>query len=83
MVAEPLRQLGRIRRAVGLTQHQLATRAGLVQQVVSLYERGLPPDPDHVLRLAAVLGVTPDTLTAGRITMNCSSIPNAVAVKAG
>jgi transcriptional regulator with XRE-family HTH domain len=82
-VAEPLRQLARIRRAVGLTQGDLAKRAGLNQQDVSMFERGLLPDPNHVLRLAAVLGVEPEALSAGRITIECTSITNTIAVRTG
>jgi transcriptional regulator with XRE-family HTH domain len=51
-------RLARIREAAGLSQRQLASRAGLSQQAVSLLERGLRDPTLGTLRaLAAVLAV--------------------------
>ena len=48
----------------GLTQRQLAHRAGLTQQQVSTLERGLwPSDPKQVPALAKALGVTVHSLS--------------------
>jgi len=78
-----LSQLARIRRALNLTQVEIANAAGLAQQYVSELERGLQPsDPNHVLRLAAVLGVEPEVLSAPRVTI-CSSTSGAVSVNSG
>lgn len=56
------------RRAEGLTQADLARRAGVTQAALSRYENDLrDPDPDALERLADVLGVTVDFLRhAGR-----------------
>ena len=54
------------RRARGLTQSALATRAGLPQAAVSLAERGLRDiSVRTLLRLATALEVTPGTLLDG------------------
>lgn len=51
-------RLARVREAGGLSQRQLATRAGLSQQAVSLLERGLRDPTLGTLRaLAGVLAV--------------------------
>ena len=48
-----------LRRARGLTQEQLAGRAGLTQAALSRYEQGLrSPDEQTVSALAAALDVT-------------------------
>jgi transcriptional regulator with XRE-family HTH domain len=76
----PLRHLARIRFNLGLSQAELGTRAGFSQQYVSMLERGLiPSDPNHVLRLAAVLGVDAEALTAESLTI-CTSPTGVVAV---
>lgn len=61
--------LGTARRARGLTQEQLAEAVGIRQAALSRYEHDLrQPDEMTLVRLADVLGVTPDFLTqAGRI----------------
>jgi transcriptional regulator with XRE-family HTH domain len=67
---QQLRHLARIRFNLGLSQRQLAERVGFSQQYISMLERGLvPSDPNHVLRLAGVLGVDPETLTAETLTV--------------
>jgi len=51
------------RRALGLTQRELAEAAGLTQQAVSYIERGAGvPRVTTMLRLAQVLGTTLETL---------------------
>ena len=53
------------RRALGLTQHELAEAAGLTQQAVSYIERGAGvPRVTTMLRLARVLGTTLEALVA-------------------
>ena len=51
--------LTRLRRAVGLTQAQLATAAGIARATVNRLERGHPRslDLDTIARLADALGV--------------------------
>jgi len=57
------------RRARGLTQTQLAQRAGVTQAALSRYESGArDPDADVTRRISSALGVTPDLLAhAGRV----------------
>lgn len=58
------------RRAQGITQADLAERAGVTQAALSRYENDLrEPSPEVIDRFASVLGVTPDLLKSGhRIT---------------
>lgn len=56
-------RLARIRKERGLTQVELAERTGLIQVVVSDYERGrLRLPADMAVRFAEVLGVSTDEL---------------------
>jgi transcriptional regulator with XRE-family HTH domain len=56
-------RLAQVRKERGLTQVELAERTGLIQVVVSDYERGrLRLPADMALRFAEVLGVTVDEL---------------------
>jgi transcriptional regulator with XRE-family HTH domain len=56
-------RLARIRKERGLTQVELAERTGLIQVVVSDYERGrLRLPADMAVRFAEVLGLTTDEL---------------------
>lgn len=57
------------RRARGLTQPEVAEKAGVTQVAVSRYENGeRTPDAEVLGRLATALGVTPELLTsAGRM----------------
>lgn len=60
-------RLAQVRKERGLTQVQLAERTGLIQVVVSDYERGrLRLPADMALRFAEVLGVTVDELLQPR-----------------
>ena len=53
------------RRAVNMTQVQLAGALGVTQQLVSKWERGLiAPRDDRRIKLARILGVRPDDLFA-------------------
>jgi transcriptional regulator with XRE-family HTH domain len=54
--------LRRLRAERRLKQVELAHRAGISQQRLSLYEAGLEPKPSDVDRLAAALGVTSSAL---------------------
>jgi transcriptional regulator with XRE-family HTH domain len=59
----PGQRLARIRRERGFTQVELAERTGLVQTLVSDYERGkLRLNADMILRFAAALQVSTDDL---------------------
>jgi len=48
------------RRRAGLTQEELAERAGLAQSVVSRAEKGASVAEDSLAKIAAVLGCAPD-----------------------
>jgi transcriptional regulator with XRE-family HTH domain len=79
-VAQALHQLAHIRRARGYSQAQLGQAAGLGQRYISDLEHGqYPADPNHVLRLAAVLGVEPAALSAQQLTI-CTSPSGVIAV---
>ena len=72
------RNLRLLRIDAGLSQHQLALRAGLRQQDVSAFERGLwPSEPEHVAALARALGVTEAALLAPL------SLPQTLELQAG
>lgn len=59
----PGQRLARIRRERGFTQVELAEKTGLVQTLVSDYERGkLRLNADMILRLATALEVSTDDL---------------------
>lgn len=54
------------RKAVGLTQTQVADRMGVTPQAVSKWERGLAfPDPAYLDDLAELLHVSIDALLRG------------------
>jgi len=59
-------EIRRIRRALNLTQLQLATRIGRSTSWLSLLESGLAPMPDRrsLERLAVELGVSLDSLVS-------------------
>jgi transcriptional regulator with XRE-family HTH domain len=60
-------RLARIRKEHGLTQQQLAERTGLIQVLISDYERGkLRLNAEMAVRFADVLGVTTDELLRGK-----------------
>ncbi len=59
----PGQRLARIRRERGFTQVELAGKTGLVQTLVSDYERGkLRLNADMIVRFAEALGVSTDDL---------------------
>lgn len=59
----PAQCLARIRRGRGFTEVELAERTGLVQTLVSHYERGeLRLDTDMILRFATALDASTDDL---------------------
>ena len=56
-------RLARIRKERGLTQKDVAERTGLIQTLVSDYERGrLRLAADMIVRFAVALGITTDEL---------------------
>jgi len=56
-------RLARIRKERGLTQKEVAKRTGLIQTLVSDYERGrLRLAADMIVRFAVALGITTDEL---------------------
>ena len=60
-------RLAQVRKERGLTQVELAERTGLIQVVVSDYERGrLRLPADMAVRFAEILGVTVDELLQPR-----------------
>jgi predicted ATPase/DNA-binding CsgD family transcriptional regulator/DNA-binding XRE family transcriptional regulator len=63
-------QLRRYREVAGLTQEQLAERAGLTVNAISLLERGLrrQPFPQTIRKLAAALGLSTAEIAAWRDT---------------
>ncbi|MFL5807379.1 MAG: helix-turn-helix domain-containing protein, partial [Roseiflexaceae bacterium] len=63
-------QLRRYREVAGLTQEQLAERAGLTVNAISLLERGLRrlPYPQTIRKLAAALGLSTAEIAAWRDT---------------
>jgi transcriptional regulator with XRE-family HTH domain len=62
------RRLHRARTSAGLTQQDLASRAGVEQVTISRYEGGRVESPTvpNVVRLADALGVSIEWLTTGR-----------------
>jgi transcriptional regulator with XRE-family HTH domain len=57
------KRLARLRKEKGFTQIELAEKAGIIQAIVSDYERGkLRPHAEMVARLAVALGVSADEL---------------------
>lgn len=61
--------LSEARRKAGLTQDQLADRAGVDQTTISSLETGRKSSPkfDTVLRLARVLNIAPEQLRFGAV----------------
>jgi transcriptional regulator with XRE-family HTH domain len=68
-----LRHLPTIRHAKRLSQAELGDRAGIRQEAVSAYERGMPvSDQSHIQKLADALGIDPAALSADQITIGTS-----------
>jgi transcriptional regulator with XRE-family HTH domain len=57
-----MQTLRALREAKGLTQTDLASRSGITQAAVSLFETGALPGRQSQNLLADVLGVTPDEI---------------------
>jgi transcriptional regulator with XRE-family HTH domain len=61
-------RLARIREDRGLTQKEVAKRTGLIQALVSDYERGrLRLAADMIVRFAVALGITTDELLRPKV----------------
>jgi transcriptional regulator with XRE-family HTH domain len=61
-------RLARIRKERGLTQKEVADRTGLIQALVSDYERGrLRLAADMIVRFAVALGITTDELLRPKV----------------
>ena len=60
---------------MGLTQDELATRAGVDQTTISSLETGRKSSPkfDTVIRLARVLEIAPEQLRFGQVTERVAS----------
>jgi transcriptional regulator with XRE-family HTH domain len=59
-------RLARLRKERGLTQKQVAEGTGLIQELVSSYERGkLRLNADMILRFSEILSVSADELLRG------------------
>src|SRR4051794_17696207 len=67
------------RKALELTQEQLAKRSGVKQSTISLIESGqtLWLKGTTLLRLAAALGVTPEWINTGNEVGTSKAIPSA------
>lgn len=59
----------RLRKEQGVTQTELAKRAGLSQGTINDLESGRSKGSQHIVALAAALGVTPSYLTVGKTSM--------------
>jgi transcriptional regulator with XRE-family HTH domain len=56
----------RLRKSIGLAQHELATLLGVNQSAVSRIEAGTPPEVDHLLALHILFDTPAHVLFAGR-----------------
>lgn len=66
-------RLARIRKERGLTQKEVAERTGLIQTLVSDYERGrLRLAADMIVRFAVALGITTDELLQPKVRKTSS-----------
>src|SRR5882762_6796155 len=67
-------RLARIREVRGLTQKEVARRTGLIQTLVSDYERGrLRLAADMIVRFSVALGITTDELLQPKVRNPISS----------
>jgi len=65
---EVMINLAKIRTMKGLTQAQLADRAGLTQETISLYESGKQrPFSENIFKIAVALECTVDDLFRGEV----------------
>ncbi len=70
-------RLARVRKERGFTQVELATKVGMIQAVISDYERNkLRPYADVVARLASALGVSTDELLGVKVAKKNGAIGN-------
>jgi transcriptional regulator with XRE-family HTH domain len=70
-------RLARLRRERGLTQVMLAEHVGIIQALVSDYERDkLGLNPEMTVRLAQALGVSTDELLGLQPTNSCVRQPS-------
>lgn len=72
-------RLKQARRNAGLTQSELAERAGIKQSSVSEIERGLSRSSAHLIKLAQVCGVDPVWLAEGNTAEQDARVARAVA----
>lgn len=75
-------RLGQARKRAGLTQVQLARRAGVTQGVISHLERGNAHGSAYTHRIAAALGVSAMWLAEGRGSME-PTVPGAMQLPGG
>jgi transcriptional regulator with XRE-family HTH domain len=66
------------RKRAGLTQEELAERAGLAQSVVSRAEKGLPVAEESLAKIASALGLTADAIDVEAPTPSSASHDAAV-----
>ncbi len=70
-------RLARVRKERGFTQVELAAKVGMIQAVISDYERDkLRPYADVVARLASALGVSTDELLGVKAAKKNGTIGN-------
>lgn len=62
-IAEKLKKI-RLKR--GLTQRELASRAGITQQAINSIERGRVAKPKYIVEIAQALGCSPKWLSDGK-----------------
>ncbi|MDW3714107.1 helix-turn-helix domain-containing protein [Pseudomonas sp. 2023EL-01195] len=74
-ISERLKQA---RKHAGLTQSELAERAGITQASVSELERGLSRSSAHLVKLAMVCGVRPQWLAEGVGSMEPAPGPGSI-----
>ena len=70
------KRLAKIRKDRGFTQVELAEKTGVIQTIISDYERGkLRPHPDMLVRLAHTMQVSTDEIL-GVVTPKTSATPS-------
>lgn len=75
------KRIATARKALGMTQEQLAEKADVSVGVISTAERGIKAlRPENIAKIASVLGVSCDYLLTGTVTeQETISIPEKVA----
>lgn len=65
------------RKRLGLSQEELAARLGVSRQAVSKWELGTStPEPENIIALARIFGITTDELLMGQIPASQTATPD-------